>query len=248
MAQLLRGLRAISRWYDRQCDWFESRCRRASRSLRRGIAESRFRWERRQASKVASRPGVRQLLGRGGWTMLVLFAARLFTTMLPYRLVDPDWYVKLGLELVNSSPVMLTGFALLASVGILNYRAKQDQQPRRAAARVLLQAAVVVYVLLIPVQVVASVLTDRNFQVRLGIQWVQVQQQLETARQRQLSGRQLEQLQELERQLLDRRDQGSRQLRLTLFRDALRVVVSALALVWALRLPLVVLDDKRGLP
>lgn len=191
------------------------------------------------------KPGVRELLGRGGWTMLALFAARLVTTMLPYRIFEPDWYVKLGNELINSSPVMLTGFALLAIVGILNARGKIDQQPRRGIARALLQAAMWVYVLIIPVQLIASVLADQRFQARLVGQATQFKQQLAIARKQQLTSAQLQQLQQAEARLEAQHSSGRRQIRFKLMRELLQVILSAVALVWALRLPLVVLNDRK---
>jgi len=58
--------------------------------------------------RQTQKPGTRVLLTRSGWTMLVLVAARLFTALLPYRLLAPEWYLSAGLELVNCSPVLLT--------------------------------------------------------------------------------------------------------------------------------------------
>lgn len=176
--------------------------------------------------------------------MLVLFAARLLTSMFPFRIFLPDWNVRLGIELINTSPVMLTGFALLASVGILNQRARVKRQSRTALGRFFLQLALSVYLLVIPVQVVASVLVDQRFEARLADEWGVLQERLATAREAKLTPAQFQQLKQLELQLLQRRDQGSRQMRLSLVRDLVRVVVSALALVWALRLPLVVLNDR----
>jgi hypothetical protein len=46
--------------------------------------------------------------------MLLLVAARLLAALFPYRLLTPEWYVNAGLELVNSSPVLIAGFLLLA--------------------------------------------------------------------------------------------------------------------------------------
>lgn len=100
------------------------------------------------------------------------------------------------------------------------------------------------YLLVIPVQVVASLLVDQRFEARLAGEWGVLQQRLATARQSELTPAQFQQLKQLEVQLLQRRDQGSRQMRLGLIRDLVRVVVSALAVVWALRLPLVVLNDR----
>ena len=72
----------------------------------------------------------------------------------------------------------------------------------------------------------------------------QVQQQLATARMLQLTELQLDRLKQVEQRVLEQRNRGRRQLRLTLVRDGLRVVVSAVMLVWALMLALVVLNEK----
>lgn len=171
--------------------------------------------------------------------MLLLVAARLLAALLPYRLLAPEWYVNAGLELVNSSPVLIVGFLLLAWATWLDRLYNEDQANWPVAGLVLrfvLKVVLWVYLLVIPVQVLASVLADLNHQDRLKAEWSLVQKQLAAARQQQLAQPQLERLVMIERQLDDKRNRGRRQLRLKLWRDGLRVVVSALAVVWVLRL------------
>lgn len=171
--------------------------------------------------------------------MLLLVAARLLSALFPYRMLAPEWYVNAGLELVNSSPVLIVAFLLLAWATWLDrlYTENQPNWPVAGLAlRFVLKVALWVYLLVIPVQVMASVLADLNYQDRRKAEWALVQKQLAVARKQQLAQPQLDRLATIERQLVDKRNRGRRQLRLALWRDGLRVLVSAVAVVWVLRL------------
>lgn len=196
---------------------------------------------------VAQAPTLRQLLGRGGWTLFVLFLAHLITSLFPFRILHPDWYVRLGVELINTSPVMLTGFGLLASVGILNRRASGDQLPRRALVWSVLRLVWLLYLLVIPMQVVATLQMDQKAQGMIRNEWTARVQAISEARPLAKTEEQRKELKKQEFLLLVKRNQATRQIRLKLYSDMVRVVVSAMALVWALRLPLVVLDEQTDL-
>lgn len=167
--------------------------------------------------------------------MLLLVVARLLAALLPYRLLTPEWYVNAGLELVNSSPVLIAGFLLLAWASWLGQH-YQKNRSKHPAAGLAIRVALWVYLLLIPLQVLDSVLTTMNHEARLKAEWGVVQKDLASARKQQLAPPQFEQLATIERQLVDKRQRSRRQLRLNLWRDGLRVVVSAAAVVWLLRL------------
>jgi len=177
--------------------------------------------------------------------MLVLVAVRLLAALYPYRLLAPEWYLNAGMELVNNSPVLIVGFLFFAWATWLN-QLDAKYQPNRTVAglarRFVLKVALGLYLLVIPVQVLASVLADLNHQDRLKAEWSLVQKQLAAARQQQLAQPQLERLVMIERQLADKRTRGRRQLLLNLWRDGLRVVASAVAVVWVLRLAGIVLN------
>lgn len=206
-------------------------------------------WSAWQSQRLVARvraTSIRDLLARGGWCMLVLFAARLFTTLVPFQVMSPDWYMRLGSELINTSPVLLTGLSLLAAVGILNRRMTGERAQSQTMARRVLRAALWAYLLVIPAQALSTVMVDRRVQDGLTVQWQRVQQQLAAARRRnagQGNTARLDQLRTIEARLQEQRGRRGRELRFNLYRELIRVCISALALVWAMSLPLRALDE-----
>lgn len=194
--------------------------------------------ERRALERAATPLLPCDLLGRGGWALLGLFAARVATSMLPFQIYAPEWYVRLGGELINTSPVLLTGFVLLLGAALINRQEELNRLPRLRVMVWLLQAALSVYLLVIPMQVCATVFVLQRAEARLAIQWSWVQGELAAAQQRQASPKDLRQLGELRDRLQEQRNRGQRQLRFNLMRELLRVCASAVVVVWALRLPL----------
>ncbi|MFO7628489.1 MAG: hypothetical protein R6W06_03025 [Prochlorococcaceae cyanobacterium] len=225
--------------------------REALWSLERGVHALQHLEERqeRKAQEWATRPLLlRDLLGRGGWALLALYAARVLTSMLPFQLYAPEWYVRLGGELINTSPVLITAFVLLLSAGVINQNLEgPNRLPRLQVVLWFVQLALWVYLLAIPTQVVASVLVVQRAEARLEIQWSWVQRELATARQRQATPEEFKQLGEIEDRLKQQRNSGQRQIRFNLVREAVRVCLSAGVLVWALRLPLGALERDQAL-
>lgn len=171
--------------------------------------------------------------------MLLLVAARLLAALFPYRLLAPDWYVSLGLELANSSPVVILGFMLLSLASwrkAVYTKASPIKPGDSKRLMIAIKAAAWIYLLVIPVQLFASVLGDINHRDRLKAEWQIVEDKIAAVRQKEDGGPQIARLEKAERQLLDMRRRGQRRLRLTLIRDWLRVLVSAAAVIWLLRL------------
>jgi len=188
---------------------------------------------------LARRPTTRNLIKRTGWTMLILAATRLLTSLLPYRLIAPDWYVKAGLELANISPVLAVGFLLLACsthLDVLCGNIEACQKKKIPTLRYAAQITLWVYLLAIPSQLIASVLTAKDHRIQMNAVSVAASKQLANAREQKLPKAQQERLKRIEFQLLNARARESRQLMMSLWRDTLRVAVSAAAVAWMLSL------------
>lgn len=178
--------------------------------------------------------------------MLVLVASRLLSALFPYRLLAPDWYVGAGIELVNASPVLVVGLLLLAwatSLNVLYGEMEPDRPVVGIALGVVMQVAIWAYLLVVPVQIAASILVDLNHRDRLNSEWSIVQRQIASARQQKLAEPRLDQLRKMESQLVDRRNRSRRQLVLNLWKDGLRVMVSALAVASVLHLARKLIND-----
>lgn len=183
-------------------------------------------------------PDPRDLLGRLGWGLVLLFAGRVTISSFPFQVWLPEWWVRLGLELVNSSPVLLIGLGLLALVGLLNHGAEVDRQPRRRLVMVLLQGAVWVYLLVMPIQLGASLLVDKRYEERLTRDLRELDKRLKRMSPEEM---QLSQQDRVRVQFRTERERVGRQLRLDLSRDLVRVIVTATVLIWALRFAVVLL-------
>lgn len=203
--------------------------------------------QERQAHKRAAKPLLlRDLLGRGGWGLLALFAVRLLTSVVPFQFNLPEWYGRLGGELINTSPVLLTGFVLLLCAGLLNTSQPVDRLPRFRVVLWLVQLALWLYLLVIPTQLVVTVMVVQRAEARLAIQWTWVQEQMASAKKRQAAPEDLKQLGQLEDKLKLQRSKGQRQMNYNLWRELLRVWLSAAVLVAALWLPLRALDGQES--
>lgn len=203
--------------------------------------------QERKPQEWATRPLLlRDVLGRSGWALLALFAVRLLTIMAPFQFNFPEWYVRLGGELINTSPVLLTGFVLLLCAGLINKSQHVDRMPRFKVVIWLVQVALWLYLLVIPTQLIATVVVVQRAEARLAIQWAWVQDQLDSARKSQASPEDLKQLGELKEKLRLQRSKGQRQMTFNLGRELMRVWLSAAVLVAALRLPLGALDVQES--
>ena len=176
------------------------------------------------------------LLSRMGRALLWLAGIRIFTVALPARLHEPQWWLQMARELINISPVLLTGTTVLLVVSRIANRDKPGALKQWAWERQLLRWAAYLYALLIPVQLGATMVFDRALDVRQGQQLQAVQRQVMVVRdspQGIVRNLRFQQLQVMEANLLAQSRQRN-QRRFSLGMESLRVCGSAAAMVWLL--------------
>jgi hypothetical protein len=176
------------------------------------------------------------LLSRVGRALLLLGAIRLLTVAFPFQLLQPPWWLEMTRELINITPVLLTGVTVLLVTSRLANANNPDAMEQWGRERHLLRWVAYLYALLIPVQLVATVLFDGDVNIRQSQQLQAVQRQLTMAqgsREGDLRNLRIQQLEAMEAGLRAQRRQSNRR-RFSLGMESLRVCGSALVVVWLL--------------
>lgn len=94
-------------------------------------------------------------VGLAGLVLIVLFLTILSTSLLPLRLLDAAWQLRVGGALINASPFPLIGLVLLHLAASLDPRDGLLAKRRRLAAQ-LAAAVAIGYLLLAPLLTTAS--------------------------------------------------------------------------------------------
>lgn len=183
---------------------------------------------------------ITRFLSRAGIALLFLAAIRLLDEAFPLGLFLPGWYLSLARELINISPVVLTGLTMHLIASRIAF-ADEDQpfnpMPWMIAQRRLVGGMTFIFALLIPLQIGAAFLFDSDVSNAQRLQFQSVQRQLAIVRKQPNSGTsslQINQLQSIEAGLKTRQRQTTRR-RFALFVESLRICSSAAVLVWILR-------------
>ena len=175
-------------------------------------------------------------LSRVGRALLCLGGIRFVTAAFPFKLLQPPWWLEMARELINISPVLLTGTtALLVTSRIANAK-NPNAREQHERERQLLRWVAWLYALLIPVQLGATVLLDRAVDSSQVQQLQAVQRQLKLARDNPVGimrDLRVQQLQSMESGLQAQRRQIN-QRRFSLGMESLRVCGSAGVVVWVL--------------
>ena len=107
-----------------------------------------------------------RLLSRAGITLLLIAAIRFFSEIFPLGLLLPGWYMSLARELINISPVILTGLTMYLIARRLVFRDENQENSFKPASWLhenrLLQVMAIIFALLLPLQIGAAVLFDRE--------------------------------------------------------------------------------------
>jgi hypothetical protein len=184
------------------------------------------------------RADIRRLLSLAGITLLLLAAIRFLGIFFPLGLLLPGWYLGLARELINISPVIMTGLTMhliARRIAFADQAEPFNPMPWIGDQR-LLRGLAVIFALLIPVQIGAAFLFDANITKTQRLQLQSVQSQLAMARKQQSVGNsspQINQLQAIEVGLKTQQRQTSRR-RFALFVESLGICLSAAVLVWVL--------------
>lgn len=172
-------------------------------------------------------------VGRG---LLLIAGIRFLTIAFPFRLMEPEWYLQICRELINLSPVLLTGLAMvLVSSRVAYDRDPNPMLPPWGREHRRLWWLAMFFALLIPVQIVATVLFDLNVQGLQVQQLKAVQRDLKQARQGPQMNRDLrvQQLQAIETRMLGQQRRNSERW-FVLGMESLRVCGSAAVVAWLL--------------
>jgi hypothetical protein len=106
-----------------------------------------------------------------GMVMVILFLTVVAGSLFPIQLLNPAWQLRVGSALINSSPMPLTGLALLHLASSLDLRDPQLSARRQLAARLAIPVALG-FLLLFPLLTTAALQQqggqsrERNTQVR----------------------------------------------------------------------------------
>lgn len=170
-------------------------------------------------------------MGRG---LLLIAGIRFLTIAFPFRLLQPEWFLQICRELINVSPLLLTGVAMMLVASRVEYeRDPNPVAPPWGMEYRRLRWLALVFALLIPVQIGATVLFDLNVQ---GVQTQQlkaVQKDLKQVREApQMVNRdlRLQQLQAIEVRLQGQQRRSSERW-FALGMESLRVCGSAAVVV-----------------
>lgn len=176
----------------------------------------------------------RFLFLRAGVALLLVCAIRLITASLPLRLLAPEWYLAMARELANLSPVLMTAVTVLVGMRFMTQRLNPEDCTYWWREQWLMRGLVLVFALVIPVQLAASVVFDSRVGEVQAQQLGAVRQQLALSIKQPpstLQRLQTRQLRDLEGALL-RQQEGSRQRRFGLVIEALKVCGIAAAMIW----------------
>ena len=185
-----------------------------------------------------TRADISRLLSRAGITLLLIAAIRFFSEVLPLGLLLPGWYLGMARDLINISPVVLTGLTMhLIARRLADCTEETPFNPMsRLAERRLLRGMALVYALLIPLQFGAAFLFDRQIMNTQNFQLQSVQRLLATAREEAAVDKpnpQIKRLQAIQGGLQTQQRQ-SNQRRFALLVESLRICASAAVLAWVL--------------
>lgn len=117
-------------------------------------------------------------LSLAGLVLVVLFLTVLAGSLFPIQLLDPAWQLRVGSAMINSSPMPLTGLALLHLATSLDLRDPQLAARRQLAARLAIPVALG-FLLLFPLLTTAAIrqqseqVTVRNSRVDRAIRQIQ---------------------------------------------------------------------------
>jgi hypothetical protein len=187
-------------------------------------------------SRWGSLADITGLLSRVGLTLLLLGGIRLLTVAFPFQLLQPPWWIGMARELINISPVLLTGTTVLLVTSRLANVDNPYAMERWGRERRLLRWVAYLYALLIPVQIGATVLFDRDVNIRQTQQLQAVQRQLSLAQGSQagdMRNLRIQQLQAMQAGLLAQRRKSNHR-RFSQGMESLRVCGSAAVVVWLL--------------
>ena len=95
-------------------------------------------------------------VGLAGVVLIVLFLTILSTSLLPLRLLDAAWQLRVGGALINASPFPLIGLVLLHVAASLDPQDPLLLQRRRLAAQLAAAAVAIGYLLLAPLLATAN--------------------------------------------------------------------------------------------
>jgi hypothetical protein len=110
--------------------------------------------------------------------LVVLFLTVLAGSLFPIQLLDPAWQLRVGSAIINSSPMPLTGLALMHLATSLDLRDSQLAARRQLAARLAIPVALG-FLLLFPLLTTAAIrqqsdqVTVRNSRVERAIRQIQ---------------------------------------------------------------------------
>lgn len=185
------------------------------------------------------RADISRLLSQAGITLLLLATIRLLGRAFPLGLLLPGWYLGLTRELVNVSPVALTGISMhLIARRIAFVDEDEPFNPRPwIGDQRLLRGMAIIFALVIPLQLGAAFLFDLSINKTQRMQLQSVQRQLAIVRKQSVAGKpspQINQLQAIEVGLKTQQRQTSRR-RFALFVESLGICSSAAVVVWVLR-------------
>ena len=176
----------------------------------------------------------RFLFLRAGVALLLVCTIRLLTSSLPLRLLSPEWYLGMARELANLSPILMTAVTVLVGMRFMTQRLNPEDPTYWYREQWLMRGLVLVFSLVIPVQLAASVMFDSSVAGAQARQLGAVRQQLalsNTQPPSPLQRLQTRQLRELEGALVRQQD-GARQRRFGLVVEAVRVCGIAVAMIW----------------
>ena len=185
-----------------------------------------------------TRADISRLLSRAGITLQLIAAIRFFSEVLPLGLLLPGWYLGMARELINVSPVVLTGLTMHLIARRMAYWTEGTpfNPMSRMAEHRLLRGMALVYALLIPLQFGAAFLFDREIMNTQNFQLQSVQRQLATVREGVAVDKpnpQINRLQAIQSALQTQQRQTTRR-RFALLVDSLRICSSAAVLAWVL--------------
>jgi hypothetical protein len=113
-----------------------------------------------------------------GLVLVVLFLTVLAGSLFPIQLLDPAWQLRVGSAIINSSPMPLTGLALMHLATSLDLRDSHLAARRQLAARLAIPVALG-FLLLFPLLTTAAIrqqsdqVTVRNSRVERAIRQIQ---------------------------------------------------------------------------
>jgi hypothetical protein len=141
----------------------------------------------------------------------LLAGIRFLTSAFPLRLLQSQWWLEITRELINISPVLITGIMLFLVTSSVGNENNPDEILRAGRKPHLLRWLAILYAALIPLQLGAAVLFDQSVEARLSSQLKVVQSKLREARDSQpgvVRNLRVQQLQAMQADLLSQRSRS----------------------------------------